>query len=171
MLRLLILAVILAVLALAFTGCGSTTVTTTSADGQLATQAVPNIRFAKAKFALHMGLAFGAFHRYIYKPFQTGAFNAGSPHRLRTFVKGGSAALFAVHELRTAREDALSNDRLRPLAERIEPLRGRLTSLGSSLKHGSLDTNAILAAAGAVSTLGSESGGLGVTIKELSPAL
>jgi hypothetical protein len=34
--------------------------------------------FAKTKFVLHAGLAFGAFHRYLYKPYQAGTFNKGA---------------------------------------------------------------------------------------------
>ncbi|MEV7908560.1 hypothetical protein AB0P04_43915, partial [Streptomyces anulatus] len=34
-------------------------------------------RFAKIRFALHAGLALGAFHRYIYKPLRSGGFMAG----------------------------------------------------------------------------------------------
>lgn len=158
-------------LATAASGCGSKTVTITGAGGQVTTRTVPDIHFAKTKFALHMGLAFGAFHRYISKPLRTGAFGAGSPHRVRAIVKAGTAALFAVHELRMAREDALADDRLRPLAERVERLLHDLTHLGSALKRGSLDPGAIVSSAGAVTALGSASGALGATIKEVAPAL
>jgi len=163
--------VLAAALALATAGCGSKTVTTTGANGQATTRTVPDIHFAKAKFALHAGLAFGAFHRYISKPLKEGAFGAGAPDRLGAIVKAGTAALFAVHELRMAREDALADDRLRPLAERVERLLGKLNHLGAALKRGSLDANAILESAGAVSALHAASGGLGTTIKEVAPAL
>jgi hypothetical protein len=157
-------------LALATSGCGSKTVATTSA-GQATTRTVPNIHFAKTKFVLHMGLAFGAFHRYISKPLAAGAFGPGAPHRVRSIVKAGTAALFAVHELRMAREDALADDRLRPLTERVERLLGRLVHLGSALKRGTLEPSAILGSAGAVSALSTASGALGAAIEEIAPAL
>jgi hypothetical protein len=164
-------AALLLVLALATAGCGSRTVATTGPDGQRTTRTVPNIHFAKSKFVLHAGLALGAFHRYISKPLQKGAFGAGAPHRLRTIVKAGTAALFAVHELRMAREDALADDRLRPLAERVERLLGRLTHLGAGLKRGSLDASAILASAGTADALSTASSALGIGIKEIAPQL
>jgi hypothetical protein len=59
---------VLLVGALALAGCGNATktVSSTGADGQVTTQTVPNVHFAKPKFVLHAGLASGAIHRYIY---------------------------------------------------------------------------------------------------------
>jgi hypothetical protein len=165
-----LLAVLLAFAVLA-AGCGSKTVTQTGANGATTTKTVPNVHFAKAKFVLHMGLAFGAFHRYIYEPYQAGAFKSGAPGRVKALLKAGTGALFAAHELKTARDDALSDDRLRPLAERVEGLLGRMTSLGGSLKSGSFNPAAIAGAAGAVTALGASSGSLGSAIKEVAPAL
>jgi hypothetical protein len=171
MTRILTLAVVLAALALSTTGCGTKTITETGANGQLTKATVANVHFAKSKFVLHLGLAFGAFHRYIYQPFRTGAFRSGAHERIRAMLKGGTAAVFALHELRTAREDALSDDRLRPLAEKVEGLLARLTSLGSSLKGGTFSDGAILGAAGAVTSLAAASGGVGAVIKEVAPVL
>ena len=129
------------------------------------------MHFAKTKFVLHMGLAFGAFHRYVYKPYKAGAFRSGAQGRVKAFLKAASGAVFAVHELKTARDDALSDSHLRPLAERVERLLHSLTSLGGSLKGGILHPAAIESAAAAVTSLGAASGGLGATIKEVAPTL
>ena len=69
---------------LAFAGCGSAmkTVSSTAANGQVTTQTVPNVHFAKTKFVLHAGLAFGAVHRYIYKPYRSGGFTPVLSHKL-----------------------------------------------------------------------------------------
>jgi hypothetical protein len=158
-------------LALASMGCGTKTVAQTGANGQVTSETVPNVHFAKTKFVLHVGLAFGAFHRYIYKPFRAGAFSSGAHGRVKALLKGGAAAVFAVHELRTAHEDALSDDHLRPLAERTERLLKSLSMLGSSLKGGSLNTSAILGTASAVTSLSGASRGLGAAIKEVAPVL
>jgi hypothetical protein len=170
-LRLATLALVVGAIALATVGCGTKTVTQTGANGQVTSETVPNVHFAKTKFVLHVGLAFGAFHRYIYKPFRAGAFSSGAHGRIKALLKGGAAAVFAVHELRTAHEDALSDDHLRPLAERTERLLKSLTMLGSSLKGGSLNTSAILGTASAVTSLGAASSGLGAAIKEVAPVL
>ncbi len=154
-------------------GCGSSTktVSETAANGQVTTQTVPNIHFAKTKFVLHMGLAFGAFHRYIYKPLKAGAFKSGAPGRVKALVKAGAAALFAVHELKVAHQDALSDSHLRPVANKIDALTAKLGSLGTALKAGSLNPANIADAASAVDALGASSSGLGVAIKEVAPSL
>jgi hypothetical protein len=169
--RIVIVTLVLVVFAGSLAGCGTKTVTQTGANGAVTTRTVPNVHFAKTKFVLHMGLAFGAFHRYVYKPWKSGSFSSGAKGRVKAILKAGTAALFAAHELKTARDDALSDDRLRPLAEKVEALLGRLTSLGSSLRSGSLNPAELLGAAGAVSSLGAASSGVGAAIKEVAPAL
>ncbi len=93
---------------------GSTTSPTTSAaadpppsasdaapvDGTCPTTSTTS--FAKTKFALHAGLAFGAFHRYLWKPYRAGTFGKGASGRVTAFVKGGLAALFVKREVRLA---------------------------------------------------------------------
>ena len=118
-----------------------------------------------------MGLAFGAFHRYIYKPLKAGAFSSGAAGRTKALVKAAVAAAFIVHELKIAREDALADEHLRPLAEKIEGLFTKVGSLASSLKSGSLNPADIAGSAGAVAALSSAASGAGVTIKDLAPAL
>jgi hypothetical protein len=163
-----ILALALTLVAIAVGGCGSSTKTIaqTGANGEVTTQTVPNVHFAKTKFVAHMALAVGAFHHYVYKPLTGGELAAGAPGRVKTVLKAGVATLFAVHELKAANAAALSDARLRPLAERIDALLGRLTKLG-----GSLNPAAILGSAGAISALTAASGGLGVNIKEVVPSL
>ena len=70
------------------------------------------IAFAKTKFLAHTGLAFGAFHRYLYKPFQAGTFKKGASGRITAFIKGGLAALFVKREIRLASEDVKANPTL-----------------------------------------------------------
>jgi hypothetical protein len=168
---LVILLLVLAALGAA--GCGSSTktVSETAANGNVTTQTVPNVHFAKTKFVIHLGLAFGAFHRYIYKPLRAGAFKPGAPGRVKAILKAGAAALFAVHELKVAHEDALSDSHLRPLANKVDALFGKLGGLGTALKGGSLNPADILGSAGAIDALGAASSGAGVGIKDVVPAL
>ncbi len=158
---------------LAVAGCGSATktVSSTGANGQVTTQTVPKVHFAKTKFVLHAGLAFGAIHRYIYKPLRAGALHNGAPGRVKVLLKGAAAAIFAVHELRLAHNDALSSDLLRPLTNKVDGLSSKLTGLVGGLKNGSVNPAAIASAAGATDALGSASNGLGVGIKDISSAL
>lgn len=158
---------------LIFAGCGSSTktVSNTGANGQVTTQTVPNVHFAKTKFLLHSGLAFGAFHRYIYKPLRAGALRSGAPGRVKVLLKGAAATIFIVHELRLAHDDALSSDLLRPLANKISAVGNKIGGLAGSLKNGSINPADILSASGAADALSSASGGLGAGIKDISSSL
>ncbi len=156
--------------ALSFAGCGSSTktVSSTGSNGQVTTQTVPNVHFAKTKFLLHTGLAFGAFHRYIYKPLRTGALHAGAPGRLKVLLKGAAATIFIVHELRLAHDDALSSDLLRPLVNKIDAAGSKIGGLARGLKNGSVNPAEIASASGAADALSSASSGLGAGIKDIS---
>jgi len=167
----LIAAAVIAACLLSACGKSTKTVTETSANGQLTTQTVPSVHFAKTKLVLHLGLAFGAFHRYIYVPLRSGAFRSGATGRVRAFLKAAAAAAFIAHELRIAHEDALADERLRPLANKIAALLARVGGLGGPLKAGSLDTAGLLGAAGAVAALGSASSGAGAAVKEIPAAV
>jgi hypothetical protein len=157
--------------ALVVAGCGdkTKTVTSTGPNGQVTTQEVPDVHFAKTKFVLHAGLAFGAFHRYVYKPYRAGSLKKGAPGRTKALIKAGAASLFAAHELKQARRAALSDDRLRPLATKVDELARRLGPLAAALKGGSFNPIDVVGAAGAVSDLGNSSAAAGAPVKDRTP--
>lgn len=92
--------------------------------------------FAKTRFALHAGLAFGAFHHWIYTPFREGAFRKGAPHRGRTIAKAVAAAAFTIHELRLARRFAAASRILRPLAGPLGAVAVSAVALPALLRGG-----------------------------------
>src|SRR5690242_16468136 len=96
-----IVAALLVAVSIAFVagGCGSK-----SSSQSAQTTATSTTHFAKTKFALHAGLAFGAFHRYIYKPLKEGKFSGGLFHHKLATLKAALAAAFAYHEIRIALE-------------------------------------------------------------------
>jgi hypothetical protein len=126
------LVVVLVLPLVALVGCGpassggagapSAAATSTPADpSQSASDAAPvdgtcpataTTSFAKSKFLLHAGLAFGAFHRYLWKPYQAGTFGKGASGRVGAFIKGGLAALFVKREVRLASEDVKADPTL-----------------------------------------------------------
>jgi uncharacterized protein YidB (DUF937 family) len=169
--RVVTILAIVGALALAGCGSGTKTVSSTGSNGQVTTQTVPNVHFAKTKFLFHTGLALGAIHRYIYRPLRAGALKKGAPGRVKILLKGAVAAAFAVHELRLAHDDALSSDLLRPLANKLDGLGHKLSGLVSGLKSGSINPTDILSSSGAANALTSASSGLGVGIKDISSRL
>ncbi|MGW4421615.1 hypothetical protein [Streptosporangium sp. NPDC004631] len=98
--------------------------------------------FAKTRFALHAGLALGAFYRYIYRPLRSGGFKAGAEKRKRTFVKAALAGAFALHELKVARGFAMANP---TLCRSVQAVSDTFTGLIGKLRNGTA-TEADLAA-------------------------
>ncbi|HEY2317871.1 MAG TPA: hypothetical protein VGH67_06195 [Solirubrobacteraceae bacterium] len=126
-------------------GCGSGASSTPTA-GAGASSSTSTTHLAKTKFVLHAGLAFGAFHRYIYKPFKEGKFSAGLLHHKLATLKAGLAAVFAYHEVKLALQDARSSKLLSKALSPLLALQTKLGALATGLKHGSVDGTAITSA-------------------------
>jgi hypothetical protein len=149
---------------------GSTNAGTQSAGTPTTTTPPDKVRFAKTKFLLHAGLAFGAFHRYIYKPWKNGTFTAvHGIKKVTTLTKAGLAALFAYHELKLAMVDARSSPLLSKLLSPLTAAADKLRAIGTSLRAGKLDPAQITAADGGVSALSRVAAQNGVPIKDLTP--
>lgn len=153
-------------------GCGSSSggssggSSRSSSGGASGGTSTGKVHFAKTKFALHAGLAFGAFHHFVYKPFKRGQFHDPAHHK-GELAKAGLASLFAYHELKIAYRDAQSSPTLRKLTAPITSLRNRLHSVGTSLKQGHLDTSGIKSSNGSIANLRKQSP---VPIKDRVPA-
>jgi hypothetical protein len=151
------------VLVFVVAACGKSTTTTTNASGQVVTTC--HISFAKTKFLLHAGLAAGAFHRYIYKPYRTGAFKKGAPGQKKALAKAAASAVFAFHELKVADGDARCDGPvLRRLANPLSAALSELSSLKGVLGAGNLA--GIGGAAAALDGLVAKAGQGGVQIKD-----
>ena len=55
--------------------------------------------FDKTRVVVHLAIAYGVFHHWVYKPFKAGDLNVS--HKVN-LVKAGLALLFAVHEIKKA---------------------------------------------------------------------
>ena len=140
-------------------GCGAGTTSSTAGAG--ATSSSGATHFAKTKFVLHAGLAFGAFHRYIYKPYKEGKFSGGLLHHKLATLKAALAAAFAYHEVKLALQDARSSKLLSTALSPLLALQTKLGALTSGLKHGNVDGTAITSAnadAGQTSQAGAHAG-------------
>jgi hypothetical protein len=162
------LALLLGLLVLALCGCGGAKVaTTTNAQGKRELVCQGTVHFARTKFLLHSGLAFGAFHRYILKPYRAGKFRKGAAGRRAALVKASAAAVFALHELRVARNDAVCDGpTLHRLAERVSRALAALAPLQALKTGGGL--GAVATAVSAFDRLGGAASQNGAPIKDLS---
>lgn len=168
--RLTVSLLVLALLApgLVAAGCGgkTKTVSETNASGQVTTRTVPKVRFAKAKFVIHAGLAVGAFRRYIYKPYKAGAFKAGADGRTKAIVKAVAAAAFTANEIRLARRAALSDDTLRGVGDKLT---GLVDQAKAAVTSGGVSPAKIAALAGGLTSVAALAKAAGVDIRELAP--
>ena len=126
--------------------------------------------FAKTKFVTHAALGFGAFHRYIYKPYRAGTFRSGVHGRLTAFAKAALAALFIKREIRLSaaaaqNSPALCKAVLSPLRTVSETVQAAVTKL----KGG--DASGISSVQNAISKVesGASSQGAGITEDQNAP--
>lgn len=148
-------------------GCGGKSSTSGSAGSSGAQ--TTHVRFAKTKFALHAGLAFGAFHHFIYKPAKAGDFKHPLLHKLEV-VKAGLAAVFVVHELKIALADARSSPLLAKLLHPLLALQDRISALTGKVKHGSVTASDLAPANGQISSIKSQAQSAGYGITESVPS-
>jgi hypothetical protein len=114
---------------------------------------------------LHTGLAFGAFHRYLYKPFRAGAFQKGAHGRIVAFAKAGASALFIKREIRLASEDVKANPSLCKLvAAPMQDIGDKISDAVSSLKSG--DVSGITGIEQTVQSIEGKAASTGNTIQE-----
>ena len=147
--------------AVALSACGSGTTSTGANALGAAASTTSTTHFAKTKFVLHTGLAFGAFHRYIYKPYKEGKFSGGLLHHKLATIKAALAAAFAYHEVKLALQDARSSKILSKAVSPLLALQTKLSGLASGLKSGNVDASAITSAnadAGATGKAGAQAG-------------
>ncbi len=136
-----------------------------SASGAASCPSSNTTSFAKTKFLTHSGLAFGAFHRYLYTPFRAGAFKSGASGRITAIVKAGAAALFIKREVRLAYEDVQATPSLcKAIGQPLQALGNQIDAAVSGLKNGS--TSGITALEGLVQGVKAKAASAGTPIQE-----
>lgn len=92
--------------------------------------------FAKTRFVADVGLAAGSFHRYIYKPYQAGAFQKGQNGRVKALVKAGATTALDVKLLSNAQKNIKANPTLcktlaKPMSDAMTKLKSIKTDAAS----------------------------------------
>jgi hypothetical protein len=172
----LVLATIGCAAMLALAGCGKGSTSSSSANGasgpavQTTTNAGGSTSFAKTKFLLHAGLAFGAFHHFIYKPFKAGDFKHPFLHKI-ALLEAGVAGAFVYHELKLAAKDVRSSKLLSALFSPITLVAARLAAIRSSLTGGHASAAQIDAVSSELDHVGGAAAAKGEAIGDLRPGL
>jgi hypothetical protein len=169
----LTLIAILSVLAVSLVGCGSSNSgASSSASGGSAPTAgstSSTTHFAKTKFVLHSALAFGAFHRWIYKPAKAGELAHPFRHPV-VATKAALAAAFTYHELKLALADAQADPALSKLVAPITALQNKIRGVEQSVKSGGTSASDASGLDSAVSSIKSQAAAAGQPITEQTPA-
>jgi hypothetical protein len=165
------LVVICCIAVLAPAGCGSSSSTskTSSAAPAASATSSSSTSLPTAKFVLHAGLAFGAFHHFIYSPIKSGVLKDPLAHKL-TLVKAGLAALFVAHELRLAVDDAKQSTVLKPVVAPLTAAASKLDGLKSSITGGSVSPSDVDGINAQLSQAGQTAKSAGASIKESIPS-
>lgn len=159
---------VLAALVLAACASGGTSTTSgaaTGTSGGAPATSTTSTSLATTKFALHAGLAVGAFHQLIYKPIQAGTI--GNPV---TLLQAVAAGVFTYHEAQLAYRDAQSSQTLNAVAAPFNTLINKVKALYAGLKGGHVPSTAdVLAIQGDVNNIRSIATASGNPIKEMTP--
>ncbi len=167
--KLLALVLLVAALAVPVAGCGSSSSSSAGGGSSSGGSSTSHVTLAKTKFVFHSALAFGAFHRYIYKPVRAGDLRHPFSHKL-ALIKAGIAAGFVYHELKLALHDAQSSPTLSKLVSPLTALQMKFSGLGGQLRSGSADPNTITQANGQIGSIHQQAAAAGQPITEQTPA-
>lgn len=121
---------------------------------------------SKTEIALRLGLAYGAFKRYIYTPAREGKFKKGADGRKRAIAKAALAGAFTARMLQKAKEEAEQDPELARLVRRITATAASVGGLTAILKGGDVDLSAITGGFGSLGSLIDLAQGEGVDVKE-----
>lgn len=152
-----------AVLLVAFglTACGSTTTTDnagqaagatadagSAAGGSDAALSCPSDNtkaFAKTRFVGDLGIIFGTFHHFIYKPYQEGKFKQGGLKKAWTIGKAAAAAAVIAKFSGNAVDNVKASPTLcRLIGTPLSKADALIQGLGGKLKSGDFSTVGIL---------------------------
>ena len=137
--------------------------------GMLFGSASPSSAFLdKTRFVAHLGVAYFAFHHWVMRPYEQGAFAAGAPHRISSIVKGGVALLFAVHEVDVAERIAAHSPDplLHRLSGAVIALGATFAAVGDRFKSGHFNPSDVTTANDATTSLGSLASAAGIPIQD-----
>ncbi len=116
-----------------------------AAAGQASSSASPSTgtcaeagtrKIPKTRLLADLGLTYGAFHRYLYKPYQAGAFHKGATGRTKAIIKAGLAAAAVVKLLSNASKNAAADPTLCKYVPNIDNIKSGLTGLAGKIKGG-----------------------------------
>ena len=93
-------------------------------------------KIPKTRLLADLALTYGAFHRYLYKPFKAGAFHKGANGRTKAIIKAALASAAIVKLLSNATKNAAADPTLCKFVPNIDNIKASLSDLTSKIKGG-----------------------------------
>lgn len=93
-------------------------------------------KIPKTRLLADLALTYGAFHRYLYKPFKAGAFHKGSSGRTKAVIKAALASAAIIKLLSNAEKNAAADPTLCKYVPNIGNVKASLSSLASKIRGG-----------------------------------
>ena len=100
-------------------------------------------KIPKTRLLADLGLTYGAFQRYLYKPYRAGAFQKGANGRTTALIKAGLATAAIVKLLSNASKNAAADPTLCKYVPNINNIKSSLSSLAGKVKDGTASTTDI----------------------------
>ncbi len=126
---------------------------------------------AVPKFVFHAGLAFGAFHHFIYEKFKNGDFTkVGFLTKIKNYLEAGIAAIFVYHEIKLALADAQQNKVLKLLVTPLTAAVSLFNKLVSQIKGRSISPSTVSSTQNSIGSIESLAQKAGSSIKEVLPS-
>jgi hypothetical protein len=115
-------------------------------------------KIPKARLLADLGLAYGAFHRYLYTPYKAGSFSKGAHGRTKAIIKAGLATAAIVKLLSNASKNAAADPTLCKFVPTIDSIKARLSSLGGKVESGTATSSEVDSTSGVFDTLKGDTG-------------
>jgi hypothetical protein len=100
-------------------------------------------KIPKTRLLADLGLTYGAFQRYLYKPYRAGAFQKGANGRTKALIKAGLATAAIVKLLSNASKNAAADPTLCKYVPNINNIKSSLSNLTGKVKDGTASTTDI----------------------------
>lgn len=123
----------------------------------------------KAAFAGHAGLAQGAVHALVWKPFRAGAFKASAKDRATAMASGGRAGALASRELASAIAVVKGCPSAVTLLNALQTGVSLSASAGRQLSGGTLNPGTLGGVNSIVGTVSAQAHLLGITVTDQVP--
>jgi hypothetical protein len=115
----------------------SQTASSTASPSAASCASVGTRKIPKTRLLADLALTYGAFHRYLYKPYKAGAFRKGADGRVKAIIKAGLATAVIVKLLSNAKENAAADPTLCKYVPSMDNIKASLSNLADKIKGGS----------------------------------